>query len=164
MTATIAGAVTAYLAGVRAALANKQGSDGQPVLVTLGDPGQFQPASVVGVAMTVRDVTVRPTMAPTRSREATLEIDSVISVYVAGDETVQQAANDGALDLFATVEAWVRTSPNEKLSGNARDAYMSGFTFNVAIATQAFDDPEIPPVPTGRIAEITATVTVYVRY
>lgn len=164
MPQSIAGVVTNLHAACVALYAATSGTDDQPVLVTLGQPGQYQPNAIVAIGMDMRLPITRPTMGTGRSREQTAEIDVVVSVYVPGGEEGQATAIAAALALQAQLETYLRTSPNESLSGACRDSWVSAAQLANSVAYQQFDDPSSTPVPTGRITEITLTVTAAIRY
>jgi hypothetical protein len=134
------------------------------VLVTPGAPGQFQPAAIVAVGWEVRTPITRPTMGTTRSRDQVAEIDVLMSVWVPGDETAQPVANASVYALLRLLETYLRTSPNEALGGNCRDSYVSNAVLQPDITYEATDDPDQEPVPTGRVASLTVTVTANIRY
>lgn len=164
MTQSIAGAVVNLHAACVALYAGTTGTDNQPVLVTLGQPGQYQAYAIVAVGMDLRLPVTRPTMGTGRSREQEAEIDVLASVYVPGGEEAQATAIAAALDLQEQLETWLRTSPNESLSGACRDSWVSNARIEPAIAWQQFDDPQTPPVAIGRVATNTITVTARIRY
>jgi hypothetical protein len=165
MTQSIAGTVANLFAACRDQVyVNTTGADGQPVLVSLGDPGQYQPFSIVAVGMEIRTPITRPTAGPTRSRNTEAEIDVTISVYVAGGEEALPVAIASAYSMQAALETFLRTSPNETLSGACRDSTVSGSRLTPVIAYQQADDPTAAPVATGRVAQLTVTVTASIRY
>jgi hypothetical protein len=138
--------------------ANQTGPDGSAVLVTYGPPGINQPAAIVAV-MGSRNPVARPTMGTNRSRESTTEVDVVISVWVPGEENVQQIASEACHDLVDLFEAYVRTT-DTTLGGACRDAWVSNIEGpNPDISTDAQSG-----AATGRIAEATITVTAAIRY
>jgi hypothetical protein len=159
--------VAATIDGLYAAVSELYGatvtSDGAPVLVTVGPPGQYQPFGLVAVATQSRLPVTRPTMGTGRSREITAEVDSIISIYVPGGDEAAQPAIDQATELLRMLEDYFRTAPNETLNGGCREAFVSGSSMTTSVAYQTFDDPTAAPVPTGRVAEITVTVTAYIR-
>lgn len=168
MTQSISAAVTNLHAACRdTVFANSKGSDDQPVLVSLGRPGKYQPNNLVAVGMDIRLPIERPTMGTGRSREQTAEIDVTISCWVPGDEDSQPIATAAAFDLLSLLETHLRTSPNERLGGACRDSWVSVARLVQQITYQPVEDPSAPPappIPTGRLAEIVATVTASIRY
>lgn len=164
MAQSIAGVLTNLHAACVALYATTLGSDGQPVLVSPGQPGQYQPHAILAVGMELRLPITRPTMGTGRSREQTAEIDVVASVYVAGGDEAQSTANAAALALQAQLETYLRTSPNETLSGACRDSYVSNARLEPAVAWQQLDGPNSTPVAAGRVATNTITVTALIRY
>lgn len=164
MTQSLGGALTGLYNACQTVYAAAKGSDGNPVLVAFGNPGQYQPNAIVAVGWAVRAPIARPTMGPSRSRNTAAEIDVVVSVYVPGGEEAAPVAVAQAFDLQALLEAYFRVQGNETLGGGCRDSYVSNAQLAQSIAYQANDDPEIQPVPTGRIATNTLTVAVEIRY
>jgi hypothetical protein len=165
MVQSISGAITNLHAACRdTVFANSKGTDDLPVLVSLGKPGKYQPNAIVAVGMDVRMPIERPAMGTNRSREQTAEIAVVISVWAGGDEDSQPIVTAAALDLLSLLETHFRTSPNETLGGACREAWVSVGSLVQAPTYQEQDDPKAPPIPTGRVAEIVATVTASIRY
>lgn len=165
MVQSIQGTLTALHAVCRDTIfANQTGADGAKVLVSMGDPGQYQAATIVAVGVDIRLPITRPTAGTGRSREQAAEIDVVISVYVPGGEEAQATANNAALTLQGLLETHFRTKPNEELGGACREAFPSNAHLVPSVAFQTFDDPQVAPVVTGRIAENTVTVTAHIRY
>jgi hypothetical protein len=144
--------------------ASTTGSDGQPVLVSLGNPGQYQPNAIVAIATEIRSPITQPTMGTPRSRATVAEIDVVMSVFVPGGEDEQIVAFDAAFALQAQLETFLRTSPNERLSGACRNSFVSGSRCVPVTTYQKSDDPNRDPVPIGRVAQNTVTVSVEIRY
>lgn len=133
--------------------------DGSPTLVSYGNPGNYKPLQIVALMDTRRPIT-RPTLGPNRSRRSEAELDVVFSVFVPGAEVAQQTATDACEDLIALLESYFRTSPNERLGGVCREAWVS----NV-------DGPHPQLVTTaegkavaGRTANATVTVTAAIDY
>lgn len=141
------------------------GTDGQPVLVSDGEPGLAQPFSIVAVNTEIRMPITRPTMGTGRSREQVVEVDCVISVYVAGGAEAQSTANAGALALQRLFEAYFRTG-DITLGGACYDAWVSYSRLvpSIAWSRPQSEDPEIRPVATGRLSTAFLTVTARVRY
>lgn len=130
---------------------------GHPVLVNFGDPGAYQPDIIVAVMGGTVPVT-RPTMGAGRSREEPVAVDVIISAYVPGTEPSQLAAFITAQTMADQLKTYLRTSPNETLSGACRDSWVS----NSVIALANIRD-ETSGNQTGSVAEITVTVTAAVR-
>ena len=128
-----------------------------PVLVSYGPPGSYQPDVIVAV-MDARSGVERPVMGPARPKEETSDIDVVFSVWRAGTESVQQAATEQAFTMLKTFTDWFKTAPNESLSGACRDSWVSSYDLQESASL----DPQ-SGAPTGRIAEVTATVTIKAR-
>lgn len=164
MAQSISGTITNLFAACKTVFANTTGTDGDPVLVSLGTPGKYQPNGVVAVAMDVRAPIDRPTMGTNRSREMAAEIDILFSWFVPGDEDSQLLATAGALAAFSQLETYLRTSPNEALGGACRDSWASVANFAQLVAYQPDEDPTQPAHPVGRLAMLTATVTALIRY
>lgn len=158
MTQSLAGVLDELFASFTALFAASTGTDGAPVLVTFGPPGQYQPSAIVALMDTRVEIT-RPTMGTGRSREMRADVDVIISVYTAGDESAHQTSTDSALALLGTLETNLRASPNERLLGASRDAWVSA----VSLAGTVAVDPQ-SNTPTGRVTEITTTVTALIRY
>jgi hypothetical protein len=160
--------VGAVLTNLKAACdtiyASTLGPDSAKVLVSLGEPGQYQPAAIVAVGMAVRMPIEAGPMAPTRPREQTAEIDVVISVYVAGDESAQIIANAAALDMQAQLETYLRNGTNVTLGGSCRQALVVRAELLPSLARQTLDDPNMAPQITGRIADNVVTIEARIRY
>lgn len=164
MAQSVSGVVDALRAACDGIYASVTDETGSPVQVVTSRPGQYQANYIVAVATEIRQEIARPTMGPSRPREAVVELDCVLSVYVPGGEDVQQQAIDRALSMQGLLESYLRQSPNETLGGACRDSFVSASALVPDIAFQSFDDPNMPPVPTGRVAESTVTVTAFIRY
>ena len=158
MAQSIAGVLDAMLASFTTIFAGSVGTDGSPVLVSFGDPGQYQPSAIVAIMDTTTQIS-RPTLGPNRSREMAADVSIIISVYTAGDESSQQVSTDAAFALLTVLEQNLRTSPNERLGGASRDAWVSKAD---PVATVAVDPAS--GAPTGRVTEIRVTVTALIRY
>lgn len=165
MAQSLPGAVAALFAACRDTVyTGVTGSDTLPVLVVRARPGQYQPAAIVAVASEVRAPITRPTAGTGRSRDTTAEVDVIMSVYVGGDEDAQATADAAAWDLLSRLEAYLRANPNQSLGGTCYDSWVAGSTLVPELAWQTFDQPNMPPVIVGRIAELTATVAIRIRY
>lgn len=155
---SLAGVFDAMFASFVPLYADQVGTDGSPVLVTFGPPGQDQPSAIVAI-MDTRTLITRPTLGTGRSREMAAEIDVTFSVYTQGDETTQQTSTDCALGLLTVLESNLRTSPNERLGGVARDAWVSAANVAGTVAV----DPDSGN-PAGRVCTVEAVVTALIRY
>jgi hypothetical protein len=135
-----------------------QGLFPAPTLVSFGDPGAYQPDVIVAV-MGGKIPVARPTMGTNRSREKTCDVEVMISVYIPGDNQQSQvAAWTAAQAMSDQLEAYFRTAGNETLSGACREAYVSDTVVDLSNIRDADSGNQ-----SGSIAEITATVTAYVR-
>jgi hypothetical protein len=158
MAQSIAGVLDALYTSIAAIFAGSIGPDTAPVLVSFGDPGSYQPSAIVAIMDTTTQIS-RPTLGPNRSREMAAEVSVIISVYAEGDESTQQVSTDAAFALLTLLEQNLRTSPNERLGGASRDAWVSKADPIATVAT----DPE-SGAPTGRVTEIHVIVTTLIRY
>jgi hypothetical protein len=127
------------------------------VLVSFGDPGSYQPDVIVAVMGGTVPID-RPTMGTGRSREKTVTVNVVISVYVPGGDAAAPAAWITAQSMADQLEAYFRTSPNEQLSGACRDAWVSSTTPTFAKVV----DPTSNNV-TGATADVAVAITAHVR-
>jgi hypothetical protein len=128
-----------------------------PVLVSFGDPGAYQPDVIVAV-MGGQIPVARPTMGTNRSREKTVTMDVIISVFVAGGDPSQTSAWTTAQAMSDLLEAYFRTSPNETLSGACREAWVTNTAPVFSNARDAATGNQ-----TGSICDITVTITAAVR-
>lgn len=158
MAQSIKASVAGLLAACQSIYTGQTGPDGAPVLVTYGPPGTYAPSAIVAVAMAVRQPVSRPTAGTVRSREKEADIDVVISVWISGTETVQQAAAEKADDLSELLESYFRTAGNETLAGGCREAWVSSISGPNPDTTY-----DVNGVVTGRVAESTVTVTARIR-
>ena len=158
MAQSIAGVLDALYTSIAAIFAGSVGPDAAPVLVSFGDPGQYQPSAIVAIMDTTTQIS-RPTLGTGRSREMAADVSIIISVYTPGDESAQQVSTDAAFALLTVLEQNLRTSPNERLGGASRDAWVSKAD---PVATVAVDPAS--NAPTGRVTEIHVIVTTLVRY
>jgi hypothetical protein len=158
MTQSIAGVYDAMFSSFTTLYANSIGTDGAPVLVTFGPPGQYEPSAIVAIQKAAGQIT-RPTMGTNRSREMAADIDIWISVFTSGDETAQQVSTDCAFDLLTLLEQNLRTAPNERFGGVCRDATISGADPEFTVAV----DPATGN-PAGRVTDIHATLSALIRY
>lgn len=130
-------------------------------LVSRGDPGEYTPDLIVAMMGTRAPIT-QPTAGTNRSRDKRIAIDLVISSYVHGGIEAQQPAEDAAWDAADLIEAYFRTSPNETLSGACYNAFAETTDVNLSVSWERIDDMA-DPVPVGRIADISMTVTAWIR-
>jgi hypothetical protein len=112
----------------------------------------------VSIGKTTTDIQ-RPTLGTNRSRELSADIEIWFSVYTPGDETAQQVSTDCAFTLLTVLENNLRASPNERLGGVCRDAWISKADpeFTVAVDPATGD-------PAGRVTDIHAILTAKIRY
>lgn len=150
--------MSSAIPAVKAALVSAlQGMFPAPVLVSYGPPGSYQPDVIVAV-MDSRIQIERPVMSQARPREEVSEVDVVFSVWQAGTETVQQSATEQAFSMLGTFADYFKTSPNEKLGvSSVRESWVSAYDLQ---ESTSYDNEG---APSGRIAAITATVTVKAR-
>jgi hypothetical protein len=130
-------------------------------LVTPGPPGDYQPDLIIAV-MGVKGPITQPTLGTNRSRDKHINIEVAISAYVHGGPEAQQPANDAAWAAADLIEAYFRTSPNEKFGGACYNSFVEVTDMEPAIAWEAVDGLS-DPVPAGRTADITMTVTAWIR-
>ena len=133
----------------------------QSTLVSDGDPGNYQPDLIVAVT-DIRAPITRPTAGTNRARDKRIEIDVIVSAYVPGGPEAQPLANTAAWSAGEQVEAYLRTSPNEKLAGNAYDSHVSNMQLTKSISWEPVEGIA-DPVPAGRIADLTVTVSIWIR-
>lgn len=140
---------------------------GEPIQVSRGPADVFLAGSVVSV-LGCKSPIVRPTMSPSRSRETALAVDIEISVYLQGGNEVQSVVDDAAWNLEAPLEAYFRTSPNERLGLVAPPVQCYDSWLESAEHTPdiywVFDDPAQPPVAAGRFATIECVAILKLRY
>jgi hypothetical protein len=129
--------------------------------VSAGDPGEYQPDLIVAM-MGIRSPITRPTMGTNRSRDKRIEIDVVVSVYMHGGIEAQQPAMQAAWSAADQIEAYIRTSPNEKLGGACYDAFVEQGAMTPSVSYERVDGIE-GLVPAGRIADIALTVQARIR-
>lgn len=159
MTQSMKGARDALYVACQGLYAAVMDSSGSPTLVSYGKPGNYQPQNIVAVMDCRRPKIERPTMGPARSRRVDAEIDVIFSIFVPGTEVAQPTASDACDDMTTQLEAYFRTSPNERLGGACFDAYVSSIDGPRADATVS-DTGAV----TGRIAESIVTVTAKIDY
>lgn len=132
-----------------------------PAVVTSGDPGEYT-ADLIVTLLELRAPVTRPTSGTGRSRDKTVEIDVLFSQYVAGGDEAQQPANQGAWAAADQLEAYLRVQGNERLGGNCYDAWVANTDLR-PYTVWVNEDGLQQPVPAGRAADVTSTVTVRVR-
>jgi hypothetical protein len=155
MVQSIGSVVTNLIAACTTLYASTKGTDDFPVLISF---------VIVAVGMDIRMPIARPTISTNRSREMASEIDIVFSVFVPGDEDSMPIATAAAFSLFSQLETYLRVSPNEGLGGACRDSWLSIASLVPRVAYQSNTDPNVPPVPVGRVVSLTATLTALIRY
>lgn len=163
MTQSIAGVLAGMFASFTTMFEGATAPDGTPVLVSFGDPGQYQPSAIVAIMDTSTQIS-RPTMGPQRSREMAADVTVILSVYIEGGPEAQQVSADAAFGLLDQLETYLRTSPNERSGGASRDAWVSKADPVATVAYAPSVDPNEPASPTGRVTEITVIVTALIRY
>jgi hypothetical protein len=157
-TQSLAGVIAAIRSSFTSLYAGQVGTDGTPVLVSDGNPGQDEPSAIVAV-MDVNGPITRPTLGTNRSREIHAEVTVIISVYTPGDESAQPLSTDCALGLLTVLEQYLRTSPQERFGGACRDAWVSDIKMHPEVAVDATTGD-----PAGRVTTIETTMTAVVRY
>lgn len=139
--------------------------DGSPVLVSYGQPGQYEPQAIVAVMDVQPSTVTRPTLGTQRSRELALDVSVMFSVYTPGGNEAHVICLDAVANLIRLLENSIRVQGAETLSGGCRDSWVSGINGPTG---QVVYDPESvqsgSPVPSGRVVEATATVTALIRY
>lgn len=133
----------------------------QGVLVSPGDPGNYEPDLIIAV-MGVTAPMKHPTSGPARSNDERVTIQVLVSAYVAGGPEVQQLANQNAWSASEQIRNYFRTSPNETLGGACYNAFVSNRVLTPEIAWEQVDD--LPtPVPAGRVATVDVSVEAWIR-
>lgn len=162
---TLVGVLDGWYAAAQACFAASTAPDGTPVLVSFGQPGQYEPNAIVAVMDCVSSPISRPTLGTQRSRELLLDTTITFSVYVPGGNEAAQPAADSLSKLIRLFEEYVRLSPNEKLGGACYDSWISGIQ---GITGSVAYDPESvaagSPAPMGRVYEAPITGTAKIRY
>ena len=130
-------------------------------LVSPGDPGEYQPDLIIAM-MGIQAPITQPTMGTNRSRDKHALITIMISAYASGGPEVQTVANDSAWAAADTIEAYFRTKPNETLSGNCYNSFVSVTNMTPSVSWERVDGmPD--PVPAGRVADIEMTIEAWIR-
>jgi hypothetical protein len=130
-------------------------------VVSPGDPGNYQPDKIVAM-MGVHVPVAQPTAGTNRSRDKRIEITVAISVYVHGGTEAQQPANQAAWAAADLIEAYFRTSPNEKLGGACYNAFVEVGDMTPSVSWERTDGMDVP-VAAGRIADIVLIVKAWIR-
>lgn len=162
-----AAALDALYTALQGIYASSVDAMGQPVQVSRGEPDVYLAGTVISILGSRSPIT-RPTMGTGRSRDTLLEVDVAISVYLQGGNEVQVTVDDAAWNLEALLEAYFRTSPNERLGLTAPpvqviDSWLSGAEHTPDIYW-VYDDPAQPPTAAGRFATVACTVVIKLRY
>jgi hypothetical protein len=156
MAQSVTGTWDALYAAVTTMFAGQQG-----VLVSAGDPGNYQPDLIIAV-MDVDAPITHPTAAPTRPQDERITIQVLISAFVGGGPEAQQIANQTAWAASDTIKNYFRTSPNEKLGGACYNSFVAHRKLTPEIAYETPDGMNTP-VPVGRTATIDVTVAAWIR-
>lgn len=165
MAQSLTGTLDGLYAACVACYASSTAPDGSPVLVSYGDPGQYQPNAIVAVMDVQPSQIARPTLGTNRSRELALDATVMFSVYTAGGNEAHQSSLDSVTNLVRLLENYLRVQGNEQLSGGCRDSWVAAI--NGPNGTVVYDPESVAagsPAPTGRVVEATATVTALIRY
>jgi hypothetical protein len=146
---------TAPILAVKAALLSALTTlYGTAVQVTYGMPGP-ELSSFDLVVIGDANVSVeRPTMGTARSREHVIQQQIIFSCWRPGGPT-QQSATEASVAYMEQLSDYLRTSPNERLSGACRDSFISTY-----IVTETSDPDEAEQ---GRRCDVDCTVLIYVR-
>lgn len=158
MTQSVSGTWDAYLAVLQTLFPTTANAS---TLVSPGDPGDYQPNLIIAV-MGLKGPITQPTLGTNRSRDKRIQIGTIISAYQGGGPEVQQLANQTAWTAADLIEAYFRTSPNERLGGACYNSFVEVTDMTPSISWQRVEDlPD--PVPAGRVAEIALTLTAWIR-
>lgn len=139
--------------------------DGTPVYVSYGQPGQYEPQSIVAVMDVQGSQVTRPTLGTNRSRELQADMTVMFSVYTPGGNEAHKTSLDAVAVLIRLLEESIRLSPAEKLGGACYDSWVSAV--QSIVGTVVYDPDSVAagaPAPTGRVVEATVTVTAKIRY
>lgn len=123
------------------------------VQIEVGYPWPQTAADIVAVGA-VRSTQEPATLGTQRSREETLTVDVLVSVFRAGGQEVEQVASDRAYALLGALERHVRIT-DTTLGGVVRHCFLTGHEMD----SQPFSDD----TGMGRTVEIAATFTAAVR-
>ena len=124
-----------------------------PIQVAYGHPGTDLESDIVSVGA-VRATQDIATMSPQRNREETLTVDVIFSCFTGGGTESQQTVTERAYALCALLENYLQTT-DYTLAGTARLARVTSATL--------IESEDVELLALGRLAEVTATVTVVVR-
>jgi len=123
------------------------------VQVVYGQPGTYLADDVVAVTR-VHAEQVPAAMGTNRSREETLTLTVIISVYRGGGEEVEVIASDRAYELLGQLERFVRVT-DTTVRGTVRECFLD----------EHDSDGETRPelIASGRTIEIEAKFTAHAR-
>lgn len=133
----------------------------QTTLVSWGDPGDYQPDLIIAMMNTSVPIT-QPTMGTNRSRDKHTQTHVTVSAYQYGGPEAAPVAESAAIAAADVIEAYFRTSPNEKLGGACYNAKVVQSDITCAVAWQR-EDGMPDPVPSGRTADIDVVVETWIR-
>jgi hypothetical protein len=131
-------------------------------VVSMGELDDEQPPNQIRM-LGYRDPITRPTLGTGRSREHDVEFDIELAAFAFGGNEAQPLASAAARGMLDLLEAYFRTSPNEKLGGACWDSWVSNADMAYSTEYQTIDDPQAPGVPVGRWSVLTVTVTTRIR-
>ena len=123
------------------------------VLVSFGHPGIAKPDDIVGF-MDIRSNQEPATLGTNRSREETLELDVLFSIYRGGGAEQEVVCSDRAYYLLGQLENFVRTT-DTTVGGTVRHCFLASHTSDGAT------DPQV--LSAGRFIEVTATFQAQAR-
>jgi len=165
MTQTLIGVMTGVYTACQSLYASSTAPDGTPVLVSFGDPGQYQPSAIVAVMDVQPSQIARPTLGTNRSRELACELSVLFSVYTPGGPEAYAPCLTSVTALELALENYLRVSPNESFGGTCRDSWISAISGPTG--SIAYDPESVragTPSVMGRVVELTATLTALIRY
>lgn len=119
----------------------------EDVQVAFGHPGQTQRDDIVAFGRVSAQQEVA-TQGTNRSREETLTIDVVLSMFRGGGPDMEKVASDRGYELLGQLERHVRMT-DTTLGGTVRHCFL------VSHESDGSTDPQI--LAAGRLIEITAT-------
>ncbi len=147
--------MTAPVLAVKAALVDRLTALFPQADTAYGLPGTPETAFVAFVGNASVEVT-QPTMGGTRrSRDHAIELEVILSAWLAGGPEVQQEASEAVLTMLETLDNDLRTPGHETLDGACRHAWVTRYDLT--------EDPEDDGQDAGRRADVLATVTAFVR-
>lgn len=130
----------------------------EPVVVSFGMPGSWQPEDIVMVGR-VTSTQEFATMSTNRSREETLTVDVSVMCARGGGPEVEQTCSDQAYSLLGQLEEYCRDT-NPTLAG-----LVEGFSVRYCVLTShesnGATDPDL--LSEGRLIEVDATFTAKYR-